>query len=95
MANDIEGILPKGTIYKFEASLTIQDKDPKTGDWTSKVYPAGTDARILKYQLKQEATYKYVDYVVEMPDGYVMNVSSRQVHRKLGLPAPKIKKKCL
>ena len=87
-----QGILPAGTTYQLEAPQAIQDEDTKTGAWIRKEYPTGTEVRILKHKLKREGSYRYVDYVVEMPDGYVMDVSSRQVHKILGIPAPKVKK---
>ena len=88
--DNIEGILPAGTTYQLEAPQAIQDEDPTTGEWIKKTYPVGTEVRILKHKMKREGSYQYVDYVVEMPDGYVMNVSSRQVHKILGIPAPKV-----
>lgn len=93
MANNVEGILPKGTTYNLDRDRIFTDIDPATGEWKSKVYPAGGEVKILKHKLKREGAYRYVDYVVEMPDGMVAEEGSIRVHRILGLPSIKIKKK--
>lgn len=87
-----EGILPAGTTYKLSAPLTITDLDAVTGESTRNLYPAGTEARILKHKVKREGAYRYVDYVVELPGGAKMETGGVNVHRILGIPKPKLNK---
>jgi hypothetical protein len=47
-------------------------------------------ATILKHKLWREGSYKGVDYVVKMPDGYTLQESATRVHKILGLPPIKM-----
>jgi hypothetical protein len=84
----MENILPPGTTYNIDFDTNIVDiANGVTKKWT---YPKGTVATILKHKLWREGSYKGVDYVVKMPDGYTLQESATRVHKILGLPPIKM-----
>jgi hypothetical protein len=47
----------------------------------------------MKHKLWREGAFRGVDYVIKMPDDYTLEESSKVVHRILGIPFLKVKKK--
>jgi len=88
----IEGnILPPGTTYNIDFDNNIIDiVGGVTKKWT---YPKGTVATILKHKVWREGASAGVDYVIEMPDGYTLQESATRIHKILGLPPLKVKRK--
>jgi hypothetical protein len=88
----IEGnILPPGTTYNIESEMNFIDTvGGVQRRWS---YPKGATVTILKHKLWSEGAYRGVDYVVEMPDGYTLRESATTIHKILGLPPLKVKRK--